>query len=179
MLLESSREHFTILIIILVWSETKSALVVMVPQLYCLFTVRKSHLSSVFVPSGDWTKISGSWLRFWVRWLWARWLSRQFGIVNSVGNVNWPPLRVSELTFRASALRPLLWRRANARNVSFETLYSGQFTLSTQLMIPNYLVILFHKRSTTVSSETYPLYQVDSRATWPVIVGPARYTVKL
>lgn len=60
MLLESSREHFTILIIILVWSETKSALVVMVPQLYCLFTVRKSHLSSVFVPSGDWTKISGS-----------------------------------------------------------------------------------------------------------------------
>lgn len=57
MLLESSREHFTILIIILVWSETKSALVVMVPQLYCLFTVRKSHLSSVFVPSGDWTKI--------------------------------------------------------------------------------------------------------------------------
>lgn len=60
MLLESSREHFTILIIILVWSETKSTLVVMVPQLYCLFTVRKSHLSSVFVPSGDWTKISGS-----------------------------------------------------------------------------------------------------------------------
>lgn len=60
MLLESSREHFTILIIILVWSETKSALVVMVPQLYCLFTVRKSHLSSVFVPSVDWTKISGS-----------------------------------------------------------------------------------------------------------------------
>lgn len=61
MLLESSREHFTILIIIfLVWSETKSALVVMFPQLYCLFTVRKSHLSSVFVPSGDWTKISGS-----------------------------------------------------------------------------------------------------------------------
>ena len=32
MLLESSREHFTILIIILVWSETKSALVVMVPR---------------------------------------------------------------------------------------------------------------------------------------------------
>ena len=28
------------------------------------------------------------------------------GIINSVGNVNWPPLRVSELTFRASALRP-------------------------------------------------------------------------
>lgn len=60
MLLESSREHFTILIIIfLVWSETKSALVVMFPQLYCLFTVRKSHLSSVFVPSGDMTQVLG------------------------------------------------------------------------------------------------------------------------
>ena len=27
-----------------------------------------------------------------------------------------------------------LWRRANARNVSFETLNGGQFTLSTQLI---------------------------------------------
>ena len=29
------------------------------------------------------------------------------------------------------------WRRANARNVSFETLYSGWITLSTQLIILN------------------------------------------
>ena len=29
--------------------------------------------------------------------------------------------------------------------------------LSTQLIIPNYLVILSHQRSTTVSLETYPL----------------------
>ena len=34
-----------------------------------------------------------------------------------------------------------LWRRANTRSVSFETLYGGQFTLSTQLIIPNYLEI--------------------------------------
>ena len=34
-----------------------------------------------------------------------------------------------------------LCRRANARNVSFSILYGGQFTLSTQLIIQNYLVI--------------------------------------
>ena len=36
----------------------------------------------------------------------------------------------------------LLWRRADARNVSFETLHSGQFTLSTPLIILNYLITL-------------------------------------
>ena len=35
-----------------------------------------------------------------------------------------------------------LWWGANAGNISFETLYSGQFALYTQLIIPNYLVIL-------------------------------------
>ena len=34
-----------------------------------------------------------------------------------------------------------LWRRADARNFSFETLHGGQFTLSTQLIILNYPVI--------------------------------------
>ena len=38
---------------------------------------------------------------------------------------------------------------------AYEYLYGGQFTLSTQLIKPNYLVIL--PRSTTVSLETYPL----------------------
>ena len=33
-----------------------------------------------------------------------------------------------------------LWRRANARNVSFFTLYGGQFTFSTQLLTLNYLL---------------------------------------
>ena len=32
-----------------------------------------------------------------------------------------------------------LWRRANARNVSFFTLYGGQFTFSTQSLTLNYL----------------------------------------
>ena len=51
----------------------------------------------------------------------------------------------------------LLWRTANSRNVSFDSWNSGQFTLSTQLMMPNYPVILFHRRSTTVPLETYPI----------------------
>ena len=48
----------------------------------------------------------------------------------------------------------------NARNVSFKTLYSGQFTLSTQFIILNYVypIILSHKRNTTVSLETYSLH---------------------
>ena len=33
-----------------------------------------------------------------------------------------------------------LWRRANARNVSFFTLYGGQFMFSTQLLKLNYLL---------------------------------------
>ena len=41
----------------------------------------------------------------------------------------------------ASSISPLLgqklWQRANAWNVSFETLYGDQFTLSTESMIPN------------------------------------------
>ena len=40
---------------------------------------------------------------------------------------------------------------------SFETLYGGQFTLSTQLIILNNPVILSHRRSTTISLETYLL----------------------
>ena len=38
---------------------------------------------------------------------------------------NWLPFRVSNLTFQALALRHSLWRRPNARNVSFETLNGG------------------------------------------------------
>ena len=49
------------------------------------------------------------------------------------------------------------WRRANARIVSFQILYCGQFPLSTQLILPNYPVILSHRRSTTFSLETYSL----------------------
>ena len=77
---------------------------------------------------------------------------------DSTNNVNWPPLGVSKLTFRALALRHSLRRRTNARNVSFETLNDDQF------MLPNYLVILSHWRSTTDSLETYPLYWIKPRS---------------
>ena len=43
---------------------------------------------------------------------------------------------IRKLTFRALALRLTLETSA------FESLYGGQFTLSTQLIKPNYLVIL-------------------------------------
>ena len=59
-----------------------------------------------------------------------------------------------------------LWRRASARNVSFETFYGGQFRLSTQLIILNYPIILSHRRSTTVSLETYPLYSYCPLPIW-------------
>ena len=70
--------------------------------------------------------------------------------------------RSSKLTFGALSLRQcsdkgLTPKRLKRRNVSFETLYIGQFTLSTQLMIPNYPVILSFRDSTTVSSKSYPL----------------------
>ena len=50
------------------------------------------------------------------------------------------------------------WRRANAHNVSFETLYGDQFMLLTQWIILNYPVILSLWSCTTVFLETYPLY---------------------
>ena len=34
-----------------------------------------------------------------------------------------------------------LWQRANARNVSFLTLYGGQFAFSTQLLKVNFLIV--------------------------------------
>ena len=43
--------------------------------------------------------------------------------------------RVPKLTFRTLSLRQSEWPRAK-----FETLYGGQFTLSTRLIIPNYLI---------------------------------------
>ena len=63
-----------------------------------------------------------------------------------------------------------LWLRANARNVSFETLYDGQFTLSTQLITPNYLVIISHRRKTSlcykeISTKTETLKNCDGQFT--------------
>ena len=56
------------------------------------------------------------------------------------------------------ALRQSDWRRGNARNVSLQTLYGGKFMFSTQLIPLKCPVILSHRRSTTVSLQTYPLY---------------------
>ena len=65
---------------------------------------------------------------------------------------------------RALALRQSdsdsLWRRVNAPNVNFETIYGGKFTLSTQLIILNYPAILSHWRSSTVFLETSSFYKM-------------------
>ena len=58
----------------------------------------------------------------------------------------------------------LLLRRASARNVSFEILNGSQVTLSTQLIMMNYSVTLFHRRSTTVYLETYPFIHISKFA---------------
>ena len=68
-----------------------------------------------------------------------------FGFINWVHNVNLP----SSKSFKAdvssvSPVRQREWQRADALKVSFETLYSGQFTLSTQLIILNYLVLVWN-----------------------------------
>ena len=59
------------------------------------------------------------------------------------------PFSADKYTHNSQFLQPLWWR-ANAPNVSFLTLYSGQFTLSTQLIVQNYTVILSLWCSTTV-----------------------------
>ena len=48
------------------------------------------------------------------------------------------------------------------QNISLEMLKGGQFTSSTQLIIPNYFFILSHQPRTTVSLEPYPLYSFIS-----------------
>ena len=63
-----------------------------------------------------------------------------YQLLKLVDNANWPPLRVSKPTFRALVFRHSLRRRADARNVSFEILNGGQFTLLTQLIVTNDLV---------------------------------------
>ena len=65
-----------------------------------------------------------------------------------------------KLTFRASALRqgPSAFASTLPLETSvLETLYGDQFTQSIQLIKPNYIVYISHRRSTTVSLETYRL----------------------
>ena len=65
-----------------------------------------------------------------------------------------------KLTFRALALRRSDDQELTLETSAFESLYGGQFTLPTQLTKPNYLASCYspHRRSTTVSLETHPLY---------------------
>ena len=78
--------------------------------------------------------------------LWWQSITGYFSIISWVANVNWPPQRVSRLTFWALALTQgfiySLLRRDNARNVGFKALYGGRFTLSSQLTILKYQDIL-------------------------------------
>ena len=51
-----------------------------------------------------------------------------------------------------------LWRRADARNVSLLTLYGDQFFVFNSVVNTKLHATLFHRRSSTVSLETYLLY---------------------
>ena len=71
---------------------------------------------------------------------------------------------IEKLTFRALALRQskyeglTLWRRVNARNVSFSNAVRWSIYIINSVDKPNFRVSLPHRRSTTVSLETYPLF---------------------
>jgi len=60
-----------------------------------------------------------------------------------------------------------LWRRANARNVSFQFFHGCQLTLSTHLINPKVCVSLPHRRRTTVSLENTPMF--DWHPVWLVM----------
>ena len=53
-------------------------------------------------------------------------------------------------------------KRLTLETSSHKLFYGSQFTFSILLIILNYPVILSHRRSTTVSLETYPLFPIDS-----------------
>ena len=90
-------------------------------------------------------------------------------------------LRADDLSISPSSGKMIaLWRRENARNVSFVTLYGGQLMLSTRSITPNYPVILSHR--TAVSLETYPLLLckwtlfVSWRSRWRLMPSFAFYS---
>ena len=56
---------------------------------------------------------------------------------------------------------------------------TGQFTLSTQLIILNYPVILSHRRSTTGSIKTFPFHSFDSSSSWLSSSYSSWYFLKL
>ena len=68
---------------------------------------------------------------------------------------------IEKLTFRALALRHSLWRRANARNVSFSISVRWSIYIVNSVDKPTFRVSLPHRRSTTVSLETNPIYSAN------------------
>ena len=65
---------------------------------------------------------------------------------------------IQKLTFQALALHRNEFDEGLTFKMSaFESLYSCQFTLSTQLIKPNYLVILSTDAAPQFLLETYPL----------------------
>ena len=73
-------------------------------------------------------------------------------------------------TNEASILNYLgIWTAHVDKGVS--GLHNSQFTFWTQLITLDYLIILSHRRSTTVSSETYPLYSFGRPQTFWMLTG--------
>ena len=58
--------------------------------------------------------------------------------INWVENVNWPQLRGSEVDVPSVSLHQSEGLILETSAETFESLYSGQFTLTTQLIKPNY-----------------------------------------
>ena len=85
---------------------------------------------------------------------------KQYNLVLSTGLIIRSDHRkeIRKLTFRASACRQIRSDEGLTLETSaFESLYGGQFTLSTQLIRPNYLVILPTDAAPQfLSLETYP-----------------------
>ena len=80
--------------------------------------------------------------------------------------MNWPSQRdskadISSVTTFVRANRIYSDEGLMLKTSAFKSLYSGQFTLSMQLIKPNYLVI-HPTDAAPVSFETYPLYSSAS-----------------
>ena len=92
----------------------------------------------------------------------VRKIKTKIWFINGVDNVNWPPYRdwkadVSSVSPSSEQI-DLLWRRANVQNVSFSISVRWSIYIINSVDKPNFRVSLPHRRSTTVSLETNPLW---------------------
>ena len=83
---------------------------------------------------------------------------------------------VLKLTFWALTVRRSLWRWANHRNVSFKTLYGGQFTLSTQLITQNYLPSYWINWFRLKSYHNLPVLSIYLPQTKDIVLYRKRFT---